>query len=185
VPGAAPASLQRPPTIGLRRILVALESTEGAEAILEAAFALGHRVQGTHYTLLHVVEPQIPLVLRLGGIPAQTGDVWVREVRDTAAGRLEHLARRLRHRGILADGRVVTGRGAGEQILNFAHQAGCDLIVLGTHGARGVDRLILGSVADKLLRGATQMVLVVPVGVEPALETRGEAAAVAHTGEEL
>lgn len=182
-----PALLLRPPSgppaIGFHRVLVALESTEGAEAILEPALVLGDLVQGAHYTLLQVIEPQIPLVLRLGGIPTRTGDAWVREVRDAAAGRLEHLAERLRGRGIVADARVLIGRGTGEQILTFARQAGCDLIVVGTRGARGVDRMVFGSVADKVLRGATQMVLVVPVGAEPAPEpeTRREATALAGT----
>ena len=176
-----PALLLRPasgpPAIGIHRVLVALESTEGAEAILEPALALGTLVQGTHYTLLQVIEPQIPLVLRMAGIPARTGAAWAREVRDIAAGHLEHLAQRLRHRGIVADARVLTGRGTGEQILNFARRAGCDLIVVGTRGAGGVDRLVFGSVADKVLRGASQMVLVVPVRteLEPELETRREA----------
>jgi nucleotide-binding universal stress UspA family protein len=183
-----PVLLHRPtegqPAIGMHRVLIALEGVEAAEALLEPALEIGHLIPGTHYTLLHVVEPHIPLVLRLGGIPTRTGDAWVREIRDTAADRFEHLARRLRGRGIVADSRVLIGRGTGEQILNFARQAGCDLIVVGTRGARGADRAVFGSVADKVVRGATQMVLIVPLGRDPAPEPEAERhdAALTSTG---
>ena len=40
--------------------------------------------------------------------------------------------------------------------------AGADLIVVGTHGSGGVERMLLGSVADKVIRAAEQAVLVVP-----------------------
>jgi nucleotide-binding universal stress UspA family protein len=43
---------------------------------------------------------------------------------------------------------------------------GADLIVVGTHGTRGVERMLLGSVADKVIRGATGAVLVMPTQKE-------------------
>jgi nucleotide-binding universal stress UspA family protein len=54
------------------------------------------------------------------------------------------------------DVKVVIGAGAAERILELAHAEGSDLFVVGTHGAGGVERLLLGSVADKVVRGATQ-----------------------------
>jgi nucleotide-binding universal stress UspA family protein len=57
---------------------------------------------------------------------------------------------------------MIAARGIGEQILALADRIGADLIVVGTHAARGMERLLLGSVADKVIRGATQPVLVVP-----------------------
>ncbi len=49
---------------------------------------------------------------------------------------------------------VITGL-PGAQIINFAEKKKVDLIVMGTHGRGGLDRLILGSVADKVIRGGT------------------------------
>jgi nucleotide-binding universal stress UspA family protein len=57
---------------------------------------------------------------------------------------------------------MISARGVGDQILGLAHAISADLIVVGTHGARGVERMLLGSVADKVIRGASQAVLVVP-----------------------
>jgi nucleotide-binding universal stress UspA family protein len=59
---------------------------------------------------------------------------------------------------------VLVGRGIAGQVLELADAIGADCIVAGTHGARGMQRLMLGSVADKIVRGAKVPVLVVPVG---------------------
>jgi nucleotide-binding universal stress UspA family protein len=52
-------------------------------------------------------------------------------------------------------------------LLAVARARAVDLIVVGTHGAGGLERLILGSVADKVIRGASQPVLVVPPATSP------------------
>jgi nucleotide-binding universal stress UspA family protein len=61
---------------------------------------------------------------------------------------------------------------AAEQIVQHARQAGCDLIVMGTQGRTGMERLLLGSVAEKVLREAACSVLVVkmPRGQRAASE---------------
>jgi nucleotide-binding universal stress UspA family protein len=47
-----------------------------------------------------------------------------------------------------------------EEIIDYANSANIDLIVMGTHGRTGLERLLLGSVAEKVLRGAQCSVLV-------------------------
>jgi nucleotide-binding universal stress UspA family protein len=123
-----------------------------------------------------VVQLQPPLLLRIAGIPDRTVRGWVGQIAEEADRRLERVASRLRHRGMTAEARVVAERGAGEQILSFARRSGCDLIVVGTR-ATGLERAAFGSVADKVVRGATQMVLVVPLRAETTKEaTRAEEA---------
>jgi nucleotide-binding universal stress UspA family protein len=67
-----------------------------------------------------------------------------------------------------------------EEIVRYGRDTGMDLIVMGTHGRTGLERLLLGSVAEKVLRDASCSVLVVklPKGV-PATE-RGVAVAAAR-----
>jgi nucleotide-binding universal stress UspA family protein len=65
--------------------------------------------------------------------------------------------------GVEADVRVEEGRVA-ERILHEAHASAVDLIVMGTHGRSGVQRLVLGSVAEKIVRQAACPVLTVPPG---------------------
>jgi nucleotide-binding universal stress UspA family protein len=68
---------------------------------------------------------------------------------------------RISVRHVLATGDPAT------EIVNYARDAGMDLIVMGTHGRTGLDRLLMGSVAEKVLRESACSVLVVklPKGV--------------------
>ena len=54
--------------------------------------------------------------------------------------------------------KVVVGE-AGEEVLNYAHEKKVDLIVICTHGRKGLNRTLLGSVADGIIKGATVPVL--------------------------
>ena len=60
---------------------------------------------------------------------------------------------------------------SGQQTIEFspiARELGCDLIVMGTHGRTGLGRLLMGSVAEKVLRGADCPVLTVRVPLVPS-----------------
>jgi nucleotide-binding universal stress UspA family protein len=68
---------------------------------------------------------------------------------------------------------------AAEEIVRLAGKANCDLIVMGTHGRSGLGRLLMGSVAEKVLRKAPCPVVTVKqpfpqaeTGAEPAAEMR-------------
>src|SRR6056297_2390105 len=54
------------------------------------------------------------------------------------------------------------------EIVRYAEDENCDLVVMGTHGRGGIDRLLLGSVAEKVVRSSTVPVLTVRVGDEAA-----------------
>ena len=75
----------------------------------------------------------------------------------------------------------LEGDPAGE-IVRYATDAGIDLIVMGTHGRTGLERLLLGSVAEKVMRDANCSVLVVklPKGI-PAVQ-RAEVAVALSPG---
>ncbi|GAB6860282.1 universal stress protein [Haloplanus litoreus] len=70
------------------------------------------------------------------------------------------LADRAREAGIDATAAVRTGR-PHEAILDYADEFDVDLVTLGSHGRTGVERVLLGSVAERVLRAATKPVLVV------------------------
>jgi nucleotide-binding universal stress UspA family protein len=65
-------------------------------------------------------------------------------------------------------GRVLVAADPASGILEHAHARKLDLIVIATHGRRGLDRALLGSVAEKVIRHAEAPVLVVPEGRGPA-----------------
>lgn len=60
--------------------------------------------------------------------------------------------------GMEVEGRVATGYAA-EEILNAAEREKADLIVMGTHGRKGIDRILFGSVAEKVVKSAAVAVL--------------------------
>jgi nucleotide-binding universal stress UspA family protein len=61
---------------------------------------------------------------------------------------------------VQVEGRVVTGYAA-EEILGVAEGEDADMIVMGTHGRKGIDRILFGSVAEKVVKGAKCPVLTV------------------------
>jgi nucleotide-binding universal stress UspA family protein len=171
--------------IGFHRVLVALDGTTGCEAVLESALAVAALFPGAHYTLTQVIEPPPGLVLRMLGNAARLGPAWVESERAAVLSRLEHLGRGLRRRGFVLDVRALVGQGTGEQILKLARTLQSDLLVIGTRGPSTVDRLAFGSVADKIVRGTTQPVLVVPLEAAPVGEARPDrqTATLAHGGQ--
>ena len=70
---------------------------------------------------------------------------------------------------------LLEGDAAGE-IVRYGRDAGIDLIVMGTHGRTGVERLVLGSVAEKVLRDASCSVLVVKLPRGQPATARGDVA---------
>ncbi len=62
--------------------------------------------------------------------------------------------------GVKVTGRVTTGY-ASEEILDAADEEHADMIVMGTHGRKGIDRMLFGSVAEKVVKSAAIPVLTV------------------------
>ncbi len=61
---------------------------------------------------------------------------------------------------IEATGHVLTGYAA-EEILKYADQENMDMIIMGTHGRKGIDRVLFGSVAEKIVKSAPIPVLTI------------------------
>ena len=62
--------------------------------------------------------------------------------------------------GVDAKGHVLIGYAA-EEILSRAEEEKVDLIVMGTHGRKGIDRILFGSVAEKVVKNASMPVLTI------------------------
>lgn len=175
-PKEAPPDLAQEPMV--RRVLIPLDGSELAEQVLEPALALGAAMHA-EYTLLRVVRQMTPsgddsASRRVSGLGAslltqlQTLD---HQQLTEAQNYLERLAERLRARSLTVQTRVISHEQPAAAILDAAEKNAMDLIVVATHGRSGLKRFLLGSVADKLLRGAATPVLVYrPVAPPPATE---------------
>jgi nucleotide-binding universal stress UspA family protein len=142
----------------LRHVLIPLDGSALAEQALGPAAALGSLMQA-EYTLLRVCGPEIDLALpayaALGGFGPDT-----EQLRLKAQEYVQQVAERLQGQGLKVQAQVVLGQHPASAILDTAGGMGVDLIALETHGRRGLSRLLLGSVADKVVRGASTPVLV-------------------------
>jgi nucleotide-binding universal stress UspA family protein len=151
-----------PQPVDYRRVLVAVGERAELE-LIEPALTLGAVAGATSYVLVHVIEPPPPI---LPPVPVQApllGLEWIRARHDAAMGYLAPLAERLSEHGLSVETRVMVGGPVAAEILELARTTGADLIAMGTHGRRGLERLVLGSVADKVVRGGDTPVLVTPL----------------------
>jgi nucleotide-binding universal stress UspA family protein len=146
--------------VSLRHILIPLDGSKHAESILGPALALGEAT-GAAYTLLRVVEP-VPVLGYdvFGYAQAGTDIAVVEELRHQAVGYLEGVAGRLRGRGLHVRTLVLVNPSPAGAILTETAPELHDLVALETHGRGGPARLLLGSVADKVIRGSACPVLV-------------------------
>ena len=168
---------ESPQATAYRRILVALDG-ELEKDVLEAAQAVADLMpEPPALTLLRVVEPPIPGLTRLAVQPAHLGSDWARRREVEARTYLTRLADRLRAEGRAVTTRVLVGRPVHDQILEAAAEMSADLIVLGTHRARGLERLMLGSVADKVVRQSELPLLIAPVRRRTRLAKAGRRSA--------
>jgi nucleotide-binding universal stress UspA family protein len=155
-----PSELPQPTRFG--RILVGLDG-ETDRRVLSVALAFGALSATASYILTTVIEPEIPLVTPLAMYPHHLGPNWDERRVEEARARLGGLVDELERGGHRAVWKVVEGRGIGDCVLELGRALDAECLVVGTHGLTGIERMVLGSVAAKILRGARMPVLVVPV----------------------
>jgi nucleotide-binding universal stress UspA family protein len=143
-----------------RTVLVPLDGSREAEAALPHAAALRDRL-GADILLVQVVASPLE-VGTLYGIPGVRVEGEARRRhREAAEEYLEATAARLRGEAGGVETQVVEAAGAAEGILEATRAAGAELVALTTHGRGGISRAVVGSVADKVIRGAAPPVLAI------------------------
>ncbi|TKX75577.1 universal stress protein [Halorubrum sp. GN11_10-6_MGM] len=153
------------------RILVPTDgSSEGELAVCHALDLAA--VHGASVRAIYVVD-----TARYAGMPMETtwegvGDLLY----DDAESALETVEALAADRDVDVETAAVEGSPSRE-IITHAEEAGCDLVVMGTHGRGGIDRLLLGSVAEKVVRGSSVPVLTVRIGDEEAADVAESATA--------
>lgn len=143
--------------IQLRHILCPVDDSEPSRHALRQAASMA-RQSTARLTLLHSAQPlQIPAAEVGGSADSVLRHEDEEHIRSWMAGD-QRLAASL---GVEADTQIVIGPPA-KEIVAAATRLAADIIVLGTHGRSGVSHLLLGSVAESVLRHAQCPVLTVP-----------------------
>lgn len=134
-------------------ILVPTDGSEGVQQAIEQAIGLASVTDATIHAL-YVVDTadRVPITeadrLTIETALEEAGERAVADVADRAGERGVNTETAVRH-GV-----------PHEEIVSYAEENGVDLIVMGTHGRSGMDRILLGSVTDNVIRRAEIPVLV-------------------------
>jgi nucleotide-binding universal stress UspA family protein len=140
----------------VERVLVPVDESERSRTALEYAL---ETYPDASLTVLHVIDPRD--LRTYGGIEG-----WVdleeigRQQRDHAEEVVENARERAAERGVTVATEVVVGK-APRAIVEYAEEHGVDLVVMGSHGRSGVSRVLLGSVAERVVRRSPTPVTVV------------------------
>ncbi len=138
--------------MAFKHVLVGTDFKECSRAAVDHAVEIAS-TSGAALTLVHVYD-----------LPVTFAEVAVGEtlpaLEEAAEARLEQALEPVRARLPRAKGVVRCGA-AWEQLLEVAREKGADLIVVGSHGRKGLPRALIGSVAEKVVRLASVPVLTV------------------------
>lgn len=142
-----------------KRLLVAVDGSPVSDQALNRAIELAREAQG-QVLLAHVVD-DMPYVSSFDLASASAPDL-MQVLRENGQRVLDEARARVVAAGVACDTRLFErfGERLGDTIAGAAHEWQADLIVLGTHGRKGVGRLVLGSGAEQIIRSAPVAVLV-------------------------
>lgn len=145
--------------MNIQKILVPTDFSAASRAAVEPARALAKKF-GVQLDLLHVCDDH-PALPTSGVMMTPSGNFTVADLMLRGAGRqMEALMMEVRGGGVRAQGRILTG-GPWRTIVDVLEREHYDLAVVSTHGRRGVDRMLVGSVTEKLIRHSPCPVLVI------------------------
>lgn len=141
------------------KLLVAVDFSDPTERILKVAEQLAARLKASVW-IVHVAAPD-PAFVSYDAGPDVVREQVAAELRDEHRS-LQEYANQLREAGVEAKAMLVRGPTV-ETLLMMAEKQGADYIVVGSHGRGMLAEILVGSVAQGLIRGSRCPVTVVPV----------------------
>ena len=155
----------------MKKILIALDYNPSAEKIAEIGYSLA-RVNNAEVILMHVVADPVyysnldysPIMGYAGfSSPEMLSMIDMEEVKKVSKDFLEQSKKHLGDENIT----TLVGEGdCADAILKAVADLNVDTIVMGTHSRRGLDKILMGSIAEKVLHQATVPMLIIPTRLE-------------------
>lgn len=154
----------------MKHVLIALDYNPSARLIAETGYEIA-RAMGAHITLVHVVS-DATYYSSLNYSPIMGFDsfsnmdvVQNAAVEDLKLAAQDYLARSREHLGGHEFITTVVREGDfSRNIIDLATEINADIIVMGTHSRRGLDKIFMGSVAQDVIGKSAVPVLVIPTG---------------------
>ena len=141
-----------------KHILIATDGSAAAEKAVDQGLALA-KALAAEATAITVTEPWAAMVSREMAVAFPVDD-YERSVAAHARLILDGVAQRAADRGVVCETLHVRDEYPAEGIINTAKERGCDLVVVASHGRRGLARLLLGSQTHKVVSLSGVSVLV-------------------------
>ena len=145
--------------IALKKILVATDFSEPSDAAVAYGRELA-RTFGASLTVLHIVDNILTRAYGAEGVVLADPELQ-REIETTAQRQVDALLFDEDRQALGAVGLVITSNSPSAAIVTYARDASIDLIVMGTHGRGAIAQLLMGSVAERVVRIAPCPVLTV------------------------
>lgn len=145
--------------MNIQTILVPTDFSPDARSALAKAKELA-RSLGSRIVILHAYRVDLPMSTPVIGGGFVLPDRFYEELHASATSQVEALAAATMKDGVKAEGIAVEDRPA-PAIVDAAKRLPADLIVMGTRGLTGLAHIVLGSVADRVIREASCPVLTV------------------------
>jgi nucleotide-binding universal stress UspA family protein len=145
----------------IRRVLVGVDGSAPAEKALAWGWPLCQALHAECIVVRAVLPPVVVAAPEIPYSPELSADLY-RRAEGEAAQYLERVAQRAPAIPGGVRTQVVTGPSAAAALLDAASSLGADLVVVGTRGHGGATRMLLGSVADKVIRRSALPVMVCP-----------------------
>lgn len=141
-----------------QHILLPVDGSELSLRAAEAGIALARQL-GARVHALHVVVP-LPVVPFLNELIASSDSEYIDSAELAGRGYLDQVKSRAEAAGVPCETGMLTDPSPHRAIIATTARLGCDLIVMGSHGWRGLDRLLLGSETQRVILESTVPVLV-------------------------
>lgn len=145
-----------------RHIIVAIDNSLTARKALDEAITLA-KAHNARLDIMHAVDEQLVHVFHADGVTTSKANELKHVLVSNGEELVDHAVDRARDSGVAAHPCLLRGHGehADDLIAAAIEHSGADLLVIGSHGRRGVRRLLLGSIAENLVRKAGISVLIV------------------------
>src|ERR1700722_4017192 len=139
-----------------KRIVCPIDFSDHSQEAIGVATDLALRFQAA-LLLIHIV-PMLPKLPSLSAV-LHEGE-YERELHEDAKRRLDESVQQLSQKGVTSEVHLGTANDVGMEIVRVAEHYNADLIVIATHGMTGWNKVVFGSVAEKVVRAAHCPVLV-------------------------
>lgn len=154
----------------MKKVLIALDYNSTAQKVAEEGYALA-KSMNAQITLLHVISDAAyyssDIYSPLMGYDSFTDIKFVEtaSVEELREAALDYLDKSKQHLNDTTIQTAVKEGDFGEQILETATEINADIIVMGTHSRRGLEKILVGSVAEKVLRHSTIPLFIIPTKI--------------------